>query len=464
MKPGLIHLTIALALMFAWSSTIIALTQIERPFSQLVGLADVILVGTVSGSSAEWGQGQLANTIFTVATLDDLDVIKGDVQGATVELRYAGGRIGDLIYSYEGMPRLTVGTRYVLFISNDTSALFPVVGIGQGMFMVVQGGGGSTETIQTVGGHDVLGILGDHIRTTGPGEPVTPDQFAFCIENLMMGIAPELCPVEPAPQSQSGSLHPLDCSDHPSALVCYKFADDQSVNAVWRDPGTACVPDATYDTAEKAGRLVIGTKCHANSSGDFRFHWPRQTDQIWIQFRYKPQQELITEPDAYNLPHYKIMETWEGSSPCASSQFVEQNTYHRGYPQWYEACGSGDIWTSFANGDFDLQPGGDTACHYQPPTERPLEKCLFYEGNWATISYHMDLNGSEHGGQRWVDGWIQYDGEPRVHVLSFPLGFTSALEHAHFSPYMTGKDPSIDHPIWSVWYQDILVTTTPLFE
>ena len=152
---------------------------------------------------------------------------------------------------------------------------------------------------------------------------------------------------------------------------------------------------------------------------------------------------------------------WEGPTSCTSGQFVEQDTNHRGYPQWYEACGSGDIWTSFSNGDFDLQPGGDTACHYQPPTERPAEKCLFYKGKWATISYHMDLDGSGHGGQRWVDGWIQYDGESRVHVLSFALGFTSALEHAQFAPYMTGKDPSFDHPTWNVWYQDFLVTTTP---
>ena len=205
MKVRTIKFTAAMALIFAWSTTVVSLTQVDRSFSQLVDLADIILVGTARDISTEWGQGPLANTIFTVVTLDNLDVIKGDVRGTTYALRHAGGRIADLIQSYEGVPRLTVGTRYVLFVSSDTNALFPVVGIGQGVFIATRGSDGSTETIQTVDGRDVLGILDDEIRTTEPGEPVTFEQFVLDIENQILGIPPggfpPLPPRPPPPPS-----------------------------------------------------------------------------------------------------------------------------------------------------------------------------------------------------------------------------------------------------------------------
>jgi hypothetical protein len=190
MKSKLIQLTATVALMFACSSAVFSLTQIDRPFSQLVDLAEIILVGTVNDAYSEWGEGKLAGTIFTVLTFDDLDVIKGDVPGTTYEFRHVGGRIGDLIHSYEGLPRLSVGARYVLFISGDTNTLFPLVGIGQGAFIVTRDDGASTEKVQTINGLDVLGIADDRIVTSGSDEPVTLEQFLTHIENEMKGVPP----------------------------------------------------------------------------------------------------------------------------------------------------------------------------------------------------------------------------------------------------------------------------------
>jgi hypothetical protein len=461
MRLKFVLLTSAAILTLSWSVTTLALSAVDRTFSQLVELADPILIGTVTESSTTWGQGQQSSVIFTVVTLEDLEVVKGHVPGLTYEFRHAGGRLGDLMQFYEGMPRLDVGTRYLLFVARDTNVVFPTVGVGQGVFVVTPSSDGPSGTIQTADKLDVFEIENDEVRTRGTGKPLTVDHFVSCIEDQMLGNSHGVCQAD-QPRS-SGGPHPLDCSDHPAALVCYKFLGDQSVRAVWGDPGSPCVPDAGYDDAEQAGRLTIGTRCHAYSSGDFRFFYPKQTGQVWIQYRYKQQRELLTEPASYGVPSYTVMVAGEGTGSCGDSEFVEENARHRGYPQWNEACGAGAVRKSLPGGELDLQPGGETTCYAQAPAERPPEQCLFYGDTWATTSYHLDMDGSGHGGQPWVDGWVQADGGLRVHVLSFPLAFTTGLEGVYFGPHIQGKDPALDHPAWSVWYQDILVTTTPLF-
>ena len=270
---------------------------------------------------------------------------------------------------------------------------------------------------------------------------------------------------EPSTTSSSnvfGVQHPLDCSQHPDALVCHKFTNDTSVKDVWIDPGYSCVPDAVFDSSEDAGRLSIGTKCGANSAGDFRFSWPTQTGELWVQYRFKQEEEYLKKAKDYGLPHPKMMVLWEGANSCTSDQFTQTNAYYRGFPQWYEACGSGAVNVKQADGDYDLQPGGDSACYYRSPTSRPPKECVYYKGEWATFTYYFDLDGSKHGGKPWVDAWIQYDGESRVKILSFGLNYAEELQHGFFAPYMTAKDPNIDHPVWHVWYQDFLVTARPL--
>lgn len=461
MKPRFIIAGLIVVLAAVWPLDGRAMVEVERSFSQLVQMADVILVGTATDSRTEWGQGQQASTIFTVVTLENLDVIKGQAPGAPYEFRYVGGRLGDMVQYYEGMPQLQVGTRYLLFIAGETNLLFPTIGISQGVFVVEPTPGQASDTILSYGREEVLEVRNDQIRTSGTGPPLSADEFIACIDDQMAGRAQGAC--QPARRAAMAGPHPLDCSDHPTALVCYKFTDAPSVSAVWADPGAACAPQAAYDEQEYAGRLTVAGPCHGFASGEFRFFWPRQTGQLWIQFRYKPEAALLTEPAAYGLPGYRVVAAGEGLGSCGSTGLIESNERHRGYPQWSDGCGAEPLRRTLPEGQLDLQPGGDTVCYGQDPAERPPEKCLFYAGAWATTTYHMDLDGSRHGGEAWVDGWMQYDGGVRVHVLSAPLEFTGAVEHAYFAPHMVGKDASRDHPAWRVWYQDILVTTEPLF-
>ena len=121
-------------LALGWTTSSWALTVVPRTFAELVGLADWVLIGTVTQvSSAVEAQGE---RIYTYVTLTDLEMIKGEWHDTEYVLRVSGGVVDQRGEVYPGLPQFEVGKRYVLFIQGNFSALFPVVGLHQGMFRV----------------------------------------------------------------------------------------------------------------------------------------------------------------------------------------------------------------------------------------------------------------------------------------------------------------------------------------
>ena len=78
-------------------------------------------------------------TIYTYVTLDDLQLVHGDVAGDSVTLQFEGGRVGDDVVTVVGSPAFEVGAREFLFVRNNGAAVSPVVGFFQGRFKVVDG-------------------------------------------------------------------------------------------------------------------------------------------------------------------------------------------------------------------------------------------------------------------------------------------------------------------------------------
>jgi hypothetical protein len=91
-----------------------------------------VVIGTVT-QSASAVEGE---RIYTYITLADLEMIKGTWHDAEYRLRVSGGVVGQRMEVYQGLPQLEAGQRYILFIQGNFSALFPVVGLHQGVFRV----------------------------------------------------------------------------------------------------------------------------------------------------------------------------------------------------------------------------------------------------------------------------------------------------------------------------------------
>ena len=121
-------------LALGWTTSSVALITVPRTFAELVGLADWVLIGTVTQViSAEEAPGE---RIYTYITLADFEVIKGEWHATEYVLRVSGGVVDQRGEVYPGLPQLEEGRRYVLFIQGNFSTLFPVVGLHQGVFRV----------------------------------------------------------------------------------------------------------------------------------------------------------------------------------------------------------------------------------------------------------------------------------------------------------------------------------------
>ena len=125
-------------ILFFVSSQCLALTVVERSFEELVNRADTILIGTVTEQKAQWENPTQQNYIVTDTILNDVETLKG-FSSDTFTLRNKGGKLGPYREYYEGLPQLRVGTRYILFVENNRKAIFPIVGISQGILKVIKG-------------------------------------------------------------------------------------------------------------------------------------------------------------------------------------------------------------------------------------------------------------------------------------------------------------------------------------
>lgn len=78
----------------------------------------------------------------TLVTFVVEEVVAGGL-GSTVALRFAGGEVGDLRQSIDGMPEFAVGERYVVFcdVERTPPAVSPIVGFNQGLYRVVSAEG-----------------------------------------------------------------------------------------------------------------------------------------------------------------------------------------------------------------------------------------------------------------------------------------------------------------------------------
>ncbi len=128
------------------SSPVQALTVVPRTFPELVQQAELIIVGTVAGARSAWSaDGQ---TISTTVSLDDLEVLKGEVPSVPYELLLPGGVVGDTAQTYPGMPELVQGGRYVLFVRGNRHELIPLVGTYQGLYRVLTDGDGQSRVLR----------------------------------------------------------------------------------------------------------------------------------------------------------------------------------------------------------------------------------------------------------------------------------------------------------------------------
>lgn len=131
------------------------MSVVDRDFTDLVALAEQIVVGTVT--AIEEGENENGGPM-TFVTFENLAVLKGDVTPPFV-LQVHGGMTREGIFMHvPDMPRFAVGERAVLFVRGNGRAFFPLVGVWQGRFGVRRDADRGVDIVERADGTLVTGM------------------------------------------------------------------------------------------------------------------------------------------------------------------------------------------------------------------------------------------------------------------------------------------------------------------
>ncbi len=155
-----------------------ATTVIPPTFDELVGRAQIIFEGQVTGLKSQWiGEGA-EHRIVTYVTFKVDDTLKGDA-GATYSIRMLGGTVDGRTMEVTDAPKFKIGDHDVLFVENNGSQFIPLVGIQHGRFRVQKDQTGRT-TLVTGDGEP----LADVSQLGGNEEGVARGKAALSLDNF----------------------------------------------------------------------------------------------------------------------------------------------------------------------------------------------------------------------------------------------------------------------------------------
>ncbi|MBT8390342.1 MAG: hypothetical protein HKO83_05965 [Ignavibacteriaceae bacterium] len=104
-------------LMFCGLTTYSFAQQITTDLRALSKGADVIVVGKVTQQVSSWNEDK--TRIYTRATLQINDYVKGNNSGNSVIVKYLGGEVGEIGEKYSHMPRFEDEEEVLVFLMKD---------------------------------------------------------------------------------------------------------------------------------------------------------------------------------------------------------------------------------------------------------------------------------------------------------------------------------------------------------
>lgn len=147
-------------------------TVIPPTFDALVSNANTIFVGEAIDVRSEWIATPQGRAIITKVTFKVEDVWKG-AAGATTQLEFLGGTVGEMTMEVVGMPQFREGQRSVLFVTSQARAASPLVGFWHGRMRVER---------------DVNGV--DRVRTYDGRSLGSPAEVGANRANYMTSVTP----------------------------------------------------------------------------------------------------------------------------------------------------------------------------------------------------------------------------------------------------------------------------------
>jgi hypothetical protein len=94
--------------------------QLSTEINALTKGADVILIGKVSEQNSSWNEDR--SRIYTNATIQVEEYLKGNTNEGSIVVTYLGGEVGDVGELYSHMPRFEDEEEVIVFLNKDQTA------------------------------------------------------------------------------------------------------------------------------------------------------------------------------------------------------------------------------------------------------------------------------------------------------------------------------------------------------
>src|SRR4051812_42511216 len=130
-----LRLSVSVAVLVFGFAAAKATTVIPPTFEEMTDRAELIFVGKVINSRAEWRVAGTNRVIFTLVEFQKEEVLKGEA-GASITLQFLGGTVGEVTLEIAGVPKFNPGDREILFVKGNGVQFCPVVGVFHGKFTV----------------------------------------------------------------------------------------------------------------------------------------------------------------------------------------------------------------------------------------------------------------------------------------------------------------------------------------
>ncbi len=135
-------------------NAVMALTVEKLTFEDIVRDAETIAIGVVEQAEAAYGEGKRKSRIFTSYRFSLSQVLNGDIEvDKPLQISIIGGRVGDIIQHYPGVPVLKIGVKYLIFVTGNEVNAIPFVGATQGISSIVKKASGVEYVVPMRGAH-----------------------------------------------------------------------------------------------------------------------------------------------------------------------------------------------------------------------------------------------------------------------------------------------------------------------
>jgi hypothetical protein len=236
-----------------------------------------------------------------------------------------------------------------------------------------------------------------------------------------------------------------------------------------------------------SARFDIPAYTSADATGNFQaaFHQNFGANStFYVQYQARFDTNFATiDWDALAHTSPKLSVLYDGNGiPCANIELTTVEYYGTGYPSMYSQCGSRSVFGSTTNlgswntsVPFLIQQGSSATsgynCQYGQLTVGSGNGpgCYKYPANtWITFYYKVHI-GDWGQPNSSIQAFVSVNGGPYrqwININNYTLlqdGSTSgAFNRIMLTPYMTGMSNTVNHPLCSVWYDELIVSTQPI--